>query len=120
MVDLSGPVIRLQNLSREDLYVLLANIRTVFAAGDSGKHLVPDEALTAFMEHCHKRIGDAYFQTPRNTVKAFVQLLSVIEQNPGTDWTSLIDVTAIDTDGPAETGTTEDASQDDELASFKL
>ena len=46
--------------------------------------LLPDEALTAFMAHCSNRIGDAYFQTPRNTVKAFVNLLSVLEQNPGT------------------------------------
>ena len=32
-IDLSGPVIRLENLSAEDFYVLLGNIRTIFAGG---------------------------------------------------------------------------------------
>lgn len=88
--DTSGPVLRLQSLSPEDLLILLSNIRQVFALGDPNANLVPDEALTAFMEHCNRRIGEAYFRTPRNTIKAFVQFLSVLEQNPGTDWRMLI------------------------------
>ena len=89
-VDMSGPVLRLQSLSPEDLLILLSNIRAVFALEDPAAHLVPDEALTAFMEHCNRRIGEAYFRTPRNTIKAFVQFLSVLEQNPGTDWRDLL------------------------------
>ena len=46
--DLSGPVIRLPNLTVEELYALLINVRNVFASGDPAKHLVPDEALTAY------------------------------------------------------------------------
>jgi len=34
LIDLSGPIVRLQNLSPEDLLVLLFNIRAVFAGGD--------------------------------------------------------------------------------------
>ena len=90
LVDLSGPVLRLQNLTPEDLLVLLANIRNVFAGGDTNKNLVPDEALQAFMVHCSQKIGEAYFRTPRNTIKSFVQLLAILEQNPGTTWQTLI------------------------------
>lgn len=108
LVDLSGPVIRLQSLTPEDLYVLLANIRTVFAGGDAARHLVPDDALTAFMHHCSNRIGDAYFRTPRNTVKAFVNLLSVLEQNPGSRWTDLLDQMPVAADDMAA----QDASPD--------
>lgn len=90
LVDLSGPVLRLQSLTPEDLLILLSNLRAVFACGDQSKYLVPEEALTAFMDHCSKRIGEAYFRTPRNTIKAFVQFLAVLEQNPGTDWRSLL------------------------------
>lgn len=89
-VDMSGPVLRLQSLSPEDLLILLSNIRAVFALEDPEAYLVPDQVLTAFMEHCNRRIGEAYFRTPRNTIKAFVQFLSVLEQNPGTDWRTLI------------------------------
>jgi hypothetical protein len=40
------------------------------------------------MEHCANRIGDAYFRTPRTTIKEFLNLLAVLEQNPGLDWRS--------------------------------
>lgn len=124
LVDLSGPVINLQSLTPEDLLVLLTNIRTVFAAGDPSKYLVPDQALTAFMAHCDRRIGEAYFRTPRTTVKAFVQMLSVLEQNPGTKWQDLVgqvDVPA-DLQGQQE-AVPEGGAQpgdDDELTSFRL
>ena len=122
LVDLSGPVIALQNLSAEDLYVLLDNIRSVFAAGKNGKALVPEEALKVFMAHCSKRIGDAYFRTPRNTVKAFVSLLSVLEQNPGADWRKLVGHVDVRVDrggGAAGAGGSGDDA-DDELATFRL
>lgn len=90
LVDLAGPIIKLQNLTPEDLLVLLSNIRAVFAGGDPKKYLVPDQALTAFMDHCNRKIGESYFKTPRTTVKAFVQLLSVLEQNPGSRWQDLL------------------------------
>lgn len=105
LVDLSGPVVRLPSLTPEDLLVLLSNIRTVFAHGDPAKNLVPDEALPMFMEHCNKRVGDAYFRTPRNTIKAFIHFLNVLEQNPATNWKEMlghVDV-AVDTDGADDT-----------------
>ena len=91
LVDYSGPVLRLANLSPEDMYVLLTKLRHVFASGDPESYLVPDEALTAFMKHCASRIGDAYFRTPRTTIKEFVNLLAVLDQNPGVSWSDLID-----------------------------
>jgi hypothetical protein len=117
-VDMSGPVIRLQSLTPEDLYVLLQNVRRVFAGGSDSRNPVPDEALHAFMDHCDKRIGEAYFRTPRNTVKAFVQMLSVIEQNPGTSWQDLLGETVIEPDGPDPEAAATD--EDDGLASFRL
>ena len=67
LVDLSGPVVGLPALTEEELYVLLGNIRHVFLGNENAA--VPDEALRAFMAHCSQRIGDAYFRTPRNTVR---------------------------------------------------
>lgn len=117
LVDLSGPVIRLQNLSPEDLLILLGNIRSIFAMGDPAQHLVPDEALQAFMNHCNKRIGEAYFRTPRNTIKAFVQFLAVIEQNPQVDWRSLLGEVDLEPDlAPDE----EAEPGDDDLATLQL
>ena len=118
LIDMSGPVIRLQSLSPEELLILLANIRTVFALGDPARHLVPDEAFAAFMAHCNQRIGEAYFRTPRNTIKAFVQLLSILEQNPSAQWSEIIGSVSVDEDEPEiEQGGDAD---DDELASLTL
>lgn len=90
LVDYSGPVLRLGNLSPEDLYVLLTKLRHVYAAGDPTAYLVPDDALTAYMGHCASRIGDAYFRSPRETIKGFLDLLALLDQNPDLDWRSII------------------------------
>lgn len=122
--DLSGPVIRLQSLTQEEIYVLLQRLRHVHASGDEDRYLVPDEALEAFMRHCSSRLGDSYFRTPRTTIKAFVQLLAVLEQNATAEWQALLGQVDVEPDrgpepelvpreGPA-------ADDDEELASFRL
>ncbi len=148
LVDFSGPVLRLANLSPEDMYVLLGKLRHVFAGGEQSRYLVPDDALEAFMNHCASRVGDAYFRTPRNTIKEFVNLLAVLEQNPDVEWSDLVkrvevaaefnpDLEPIDEDGPElvsgpPTGSPEETrppnrpvrpivtSSDDELTNLKL
>ena len=121
VIDYSAPTLHLANLAPEELLILLRNLRHVFAAGDVTKYLVPDEALTAFLAHCSKRIGDAYFRTPRNTIKAFVDLLVVLDQSSGLDWTQLIEQVHMEeernTDMPLIEG---GGSNVDELATFKL
>lgn len=122
LVDYSGPVLNLSQLTKEDLFVLLSNIRNVYALGDPAKHLVPDEALEAFMHHCSNRIGDAYFRTPRNTVTAFVSLLSVLEQNAGASWRDLLGAVEIPSDRNPDLilESSDEIADDDDLASFKL
>ncbi|OWQ78037.1 ATP-binding protein [Stenotrophomonas maltophilia] len=118
LVDFSGPVVRLSSLTAEDFYVLLIKIRHVYAAGDVAKYLLPDEAIHQFMTHCANRIGDSFFRTPRTTITAFINLLAVLEQNPGVDWQSLIGSVEVAQDhgGDGELA----VQEDDELASFKL
>jgi hypothetical protein len=115
MQDVSSPVIRLDNLSREDMYVLLENIRDVFARRDPEAYLISDEGIRAFMRHCADEIGAEYFRTPRDSVKEFVGLLSVLEQNPEADWEELLS----DEGGEFEEQT-EREEADDELTSFEL
>lgn len=93
--DLSSPVIRLENLTPEDCFVLLSNIRRVHALDDPSKQLIPDDGIEQFLVYCHQRIGAAYFQTPRETVKSFVGLLRVLEQNPNNTWRELLTLDAV-------------------------
>ena len=89
--DLTGPVIRLSSLTPEELYVLLENLRSVHAGEKEEDHLVPDEALEAFMERCSNQVGEKYFKNPRETVREFVNFISILEQNPELEWQELID-----------------------------
>ena len=127
LVDLAGPVIRLANLSPEDLFVLLGKVRHVHASGRAEAYLIPDDGLHAFMEHCQKRIGEQYFRTPRNTIKAFADLLAVLEQNPTISWQELLgrvelrdernpDLEPLDDRG----GSADGGDDGDGLATFKL
>lgn len=121
MVDLSGPVIKLANLTPEDCFVLLHSVRHVHACGDAAKYRIPEEGIEAYLHSCQERMGAAYFQTPRDTVKDFVGLLNVIEQNPGADWRALIKgikTTAASEVDPSVAAAANDP--DDELATLKL
>jgi bacteriophage exclusion system BrxC/D-like protein len=88
--DLSGPVIKLESLTPEDCFVLLHNVRNVFASGDSSKWLIPDQGIAEYLRLCNDRMGATYFQTPRDTVKDFTGMLQVIDQNPQTKWQTLL------------------------------
>lgn len=118
LADFSGPVVRLAALTPEDFYVLLRNLRNVYAFGDPEKYLLPDEAIPAFMQHCNQRLGSSYFRTPGTTITSFIDLLAILEQNPETDWNSLIHELEVapDCGGDAD----KLPVGDDEFASFKI
>jgi hypothetical protein len=118
LVDHSGPVLRLANLSPEDLYVLLGKLRHVQAGGDPARYLLDDDALQAFMAHCHQQLGAAYFLTPRNTIKAFLDLLAVLEQNPQASWRELLGQTIIARELADDSALA--AGEHGDLASFRL
>jgi hypothetical protein len=121
MVDMSGPVLKLKNLTPEDCYVLLRNVLNVHACGDPAQYVVPDEAIEAYLKSCAQRMGAAYFQTPRETIKDWVGLLNVLQQNRGADWKALIGeikTTAVQTVDPSVAEAAPDTG--DGLATFKM
>lgn len=122
IVDFHGPVIRLENLSPTDLLLLFKNIRQVFQANREGRELISDEGIRAFMAHCSNQIGERYFQTPRMSVKAFTEFLSVLEQNPQASWGDLIGDVTVDRDSDPELDQLDmgESSDSDELVDFRL
>jgi P-loop Domain of unknown function (DUF2791) len=121
IVDYSGPVLRLMNLSPEDLFVLLQNIRNVHASGKDDEAPLPNEAIEAFMKHCSQKVGDAHFRTPRSSVKAFVSLLAVLDQNPGLEWAKLVGTVELEPENNPDLEPLEESAEPgDELASFQI
>lgn len=131
LVDRAGPVLNLETLTPEECYVLLSNVRRVHESDGKQEGLLPDEALTAYLDDCRHRLGAASYQTPRETVKDFVGLLRILEQNPGRDWRDVLpglERSAIVTTDPNETAPGVDdeflsggaLSSDDDLTSFRM
>jgi hypothetical protein len=123
LVDFTGPVVRLASLSPEEFYVLLGKLRDVYASGDATQYLLPDDGITAFMAQCQQRLGENYFRTPRTTITAFINLLSVLDQNRAADWKSMVGQVEVKPDdgGLADKEVIgEPAGSADELSSFKL
>jgi hypothetical protein len=140
--DYTGPVLRLANLSQEDFYILLSKLLAVHASGLPTGPVLPEEGVLAFMAHCNDRVGDAYFRTPRTTIKSFLDLLAVLEQHPDQTWQNLVGDVELEADvnpdlaplpaehppaggaSPAAAGAPPDGptcrEDDDDLTTFRL
>ena len=126
LVDLSGPVLRLQPLTPEDLFVLLRNIAFVHASGDQAKVILGEDAITATLQKANETLGAEYFRTPRDIIRSFIGLLNILEQNPGVQWQTLLGTefiqkpdTPISAEEALATGAAP-AEDEENLASFKL
>ncbi|MGH7244756.1 MAG: ATP-binding protein [Phycisphaerales bacterium] len=109
LIDMNGPVLTLQSLTPEDCFVLLTNVRRVFAKGKDEKTILPDEGIVAYLESCEKRMGAKYFQTPRETIKDFVGLLRIVTENAGINWKQVVsEIRTTETAGDEEFGLDED------------
>ena len=128
LTDYNTTVLRLANLTKEEMFILLKNLRNVYASGHEEQYLIPDDGLLAYLNHCANKIGDSYFRTPRNTIKGFLDLLSMLEQYPDLQWSSMIDQIEVTQDvEPTEISAIisqqadkQNAIHEDEFASFRL
>ncbi len=100
LVDMTGPVLRLGNLAREQFVALLGKLEAAYRSGRPDSTSLPNDAFEAFMHHCEQRIGEAAFRTPRTTITAFIGLMAVLEQNPDAQWQELLQHTQIAPDQP--------------------
>ncbi|HEX2865297.1 MAG TPA: BREX system ATP-binding domain-containing protein, partial [Deinococcales bacterium] len=81
--DLSGPVLRLDPLGSEELFVLLQRIAVVHAAQAARPVALSSEQLLAFLQEEANRLGAAALQTPREVTRDFVGVLNLLSENPG-------------------------------------
>lgn len=116
--DVNGPVIRLSALTPEDVYVLLVKLRDL-VGGQAGM-LMSDVAIRTYLQWCSARIGSATFQTPRTTIRGFLDLLAVLEARPEVSLEVLLDGMEIAPDVDESPAPRRDADEDDDLTSFKL
>jgi hypothetical protein len=119
-VDFSGPVVRLSSLTPEDFYVLLQKIRGVYAFGDPAKHLLPDEAIFSFMEHCSKRIWGHLLPHAAHDDHRVHQPAGGAGAEPWCLWQDCSAASMSRRTTAARLDQATEADGDDEFASFKL
>lgn len=88
--DFSGPVIRLSNLSADELFVLLHRIRDLSSKESNQPLPITDDDIRQFMTLCSRTLGANFFQTPREVIRPFARMLSILSQNPGATWQSIM------------------------------
>lgn len=83
--DYSQPVIHLRPLDQNEIFVLLQKLRHVFNTKHSTEDLVTDDEIKLFMESVLNKQGSNDLLTPREVIKEFLNILSILRQNPTVD-----------------------------------
>ncbi|MCL2866498.1 MAG: ATP-binding protein [Clostridia bacterium] len=80
--DLSAPIIRLEMLSQEELYVLVEKLRDIHSLLHGYNTQLKHQDLVAFLTVEFNRVGAGTHITPREIIRDFIELLNILHQNP--------------------------------------
>lgn len=83
--DFAQPVIRLLPLDHNEVFVLLKKLKDVFEFNYKVEVEISEEDIAAFMEEMFNKPGASEFLTPREVIRDFLNILSIIRQNPDID-----------------------------------
>jgi hypothetical protein len=90
MQDMQGPLIYLEKLTHEELYVLLQRVSRLHCVHYAYSGAVSDEELIAFMQIVANRLGADELLTPREVLRDFVSILNFVYQNPERSFISML------------------------------
>ena len=88
--DLSGPMIRLEVLSSEEIFSLLQRLREVHGIHWDYDPAISDVQIQVFMTETLNRLGADQFLTPREVVRDFITVLNLLHQHPGTTFEAIV------------------------------
>lgn len=89
-VDFTSPVIKLNQLSSEEIYLLLERLCELHSSHYSYENTLGKDELTAFLNTVLGRLGADQLLTPREVTRDFLGLLNILHQNPGTTFDTLV------------------------------
>ncbi|NLJ96473.1 MAG: ATP-binding protein [Clostridiales bacterium] len=80
--DLSAPIIRLQMLSQEEMYILVEKLMNIHAQLYNYTPALTHEDLVYFLTVEYNRVGAETHITPREIIRDFIELVNILHQNP--------------------------------------
>lgn len=82
MKDLTAPIIRLQMLSQEEMYILVEKLLDIHAQLYNYTPALSHEELVYFLTVEYNRVGAQTHITPREIIRDFIELINILYQNP--------------------------------------
>lgn len=80
--DLSAPIIRLEMLNQEEMYVLVEKLRDIHALLYDYQSQLTHDDLLYFLNVEYNRVGADTHITPREIIRDFIELIGILHQNP--------------------------------------
>jgi hypothetical protein len=80
--DLAAPIIRLQMLSQEEMYILVEKLRDIHAQLYNYVSTLGHDDLLYFLTVEYNRVGAGTHITPREIIRDFIELINILHQNP--------------------------------------
>lgn len=100
--DFAQPVIRLVPLNHNEIFVLLKKLKAIFDYNYKTEINVSDADIHSFMEEIFNKPGASEFLTPREVIRDFLNILSILRQNPTIDKAKLFGEIEISDERPDE------------------
>ena len=117
LVNTGSPIIRLQQLTHEEVYVLLGRLLKVHGNHYGYEPAVSSEDLQVFLQEVVNRLGAEELLTPREVVRDFIAVLNILRQNPEV---RLSDLVRGDSFQPSTPGPDPDVEPGGQYAEFQL
>lgn len=90
-MDLSAPIIRLEMLSQEEMYVLVERLRDIHAQLYDYEPRLTHEDMLYFLTIEYNRVGADTHITPREIIRDFIEVAGILHQNPNKTIKELLD-----------------------------
>lgn len=100
--DFAQPVIRVMPLDHNEIFVLLKKLKEIFDFNFSVNIDISEAEIQHFMEELFNKPGADEFLTPREVIRDFLSILSIIRQNPGIDKNRLFGELSVNDERPNE------------------
>jgi hypothetical protein len=100
--DFAQPVIKLMPLDHNEVFALLKKLKAVFDFNYKTAIDISDNEIQLFMEEMFNKPGASEFLTPREVIRDFLNILSIIRQNPNIDKKKLVGDIKIKDERPNE------------------
>ena len=107
LMDLLAPVIRLEPLTHEELFVLIEKLADIHAGLFDYEQTLGEDDLAAFLRIEFGRVGASTHLTPREVIRDFIELLDIVSQNPQVSVAQLLESESFDYAQPLESGSSE-------------